>query len=259
MKKLVAGHFVGEFGWLLMRWQGIIRHIAKQYDHVTIGCEKPYKFLFEDFADEFVYYTGRVKQRNMWQVNGTVYPLNREGECIVPSRSICLDDIINKGKGVYHQDFIKYGSYDIRNHYDILIHARSTNNYQTGYRNWPEGNWNKIVEAYPDMLIASVGSPEGADYIDGTDDLRGIDLDRLADVMASSEVLLSPSSGAVHFVALCGMKHIVWSKEDDRGIYNNRERNTTLWNPFNAEVIFIPNWQPSPNDVLMELDKCLSL
>jgi hypothetical protein len=251
---LIAGFYVGEFGHLLFKWQGIIRHVAKGYEHVTIGCEKPFKFCFEDFADDFLYFedTGiEIKSRNMWMANGRTYNLTNAN--FHPSREICLSN------GKYHQDFIKWGEKIPFRDYNILIHARATKNYDTEYRNWPVKQWDCIVKHYKGMKIGSIGSKDGAYHIQDTDDLRDIPLKELADVMASSKILVSPSSGPVHFASLCGLAHIVWSSVPDRGLMDNRYRYVNSWNPFNTPVTFIDTWQPDPLMIIKEVDKCLSL
>ena len=256
MNNLIAGYFVGEMGWELMRWQAILRHMAPNYDHITIGCEKPIKFLYEDFADEFVYFedTGiKIHTRNMWMANQKVYEMSHhQGDnYFVPNKEICL------GNGNYHQNFIKWGKKTSGNRFDLLIHARSTTNFETGYRNWPYKNWQNLLDEYPDLKVASTGSKDGAWYIPGTKDLRGIPLSRLANVMASSDLLASPSSGPGHFASLCGCKHLVWSEKKDRGLYDNETRYKEDWNPFMTECVFIPRWQPTVRQVIKEIDKCL--
>ncbi len=257
MNKLIAGYFIGEFGWELMRWQAIIRHIAKNYDKVIIGCERDKAFLYEDFATDFKYFDDlgiNIESRNMWMANHTVYEMEHEEKdaFIAPIREICLDN------GNYHQNFIKWGKKDKNLYYDLLLHARSTKNFNTAYRNWAPVCWDRIVDEYRRMRIASVGSLDGADYIKGTDDLRGTPLKALADTMASSNMIIGPSSGTMHFASLCGLKHIVWSDLKDRGLYNNRDRFDFMWNPFATEFNFIPSWQPEPETVIKECNKWLT-
>ncbi len=243
---------MGEFGHLLFKWQGIIRHMASDYEHVTIGCERQYRFLFEDFADAFEDFedTGiEIKQRNMWMANGQIYPMKDAN--FHPTRAICLTN------GNYHQDFIKWGEKSIEKSYDILIHARSTTNFDTAYRNWPEKAWNCLIKCYPHCRIGCIGSKEGAMRIQYTDDLRGIPLKDLSDIMASSRMLVSPSSGPVHFASLCGLKHIVWSSIPDRGLMDNEQRYKIGWNPHKTEVNFLKTWQPDPKCIVQEVDKWL--
>ncbi len=247
--RLYAGYFVGEFGWLLMRWQAKIRAMSKNYYHTVVGCEKSMRFLFADFADMFVDFENQnipIENRNMWMANQQTYPIDTidEAEYIVPSRQICLSGD--------NQKFIRYGKKKRKHKTDVLIHARATNNLNTGYRNWPVEKWDGLVWELKkhDVSVGCVGSHEGARYINGTVDYIGVPLSDLADIMASSKVLLSPSSGPAHFASLCGLKHVVWSDNKDKGLYGNFDRYKKDWNPLKTQCEFIPKWQPGIKEVL---------
>ena len=246
VKVLNAGFFVGEFGWLLMRWQGVCRYLSRQYDKTVIGCEAEYTYLFEDFANEFIYYTGKPKTRNMWLADQKTYPLTG----LVPSKEVCL--------GNSKQEFVRYGRFDLTKKYDLLFHARSTSNMGTGYRNWPIEKWNQLRKEFPSLKIASTGSVTGANYVQGTDNLIGMPLNRLADYVASAELVISPSSGMGHFASLCCTTHVVWSDERDRGVMNNKERYLKEWNPFKTRCHFISKWQPEINEVKDMINVALS-
>ena len=51
--------------------------------------------------------------------------------------------------------YFMYGVKKSKIKYDILIHARSTNNYQTYYRNWPENNYLEIVKYFSQYIFIS--------------------------------------------------------------------------------------------------------
>ena len=53
MRKLYAGPWVGEFGWELCSWVPSLRHIAENYDHITVEIQPGMEYLYE-FADEFI-------------------------------------------------------------------------------------------------------------------------------------------------------------------------------------------------------------
>lgn len=247
MKTLRAGYFAGEMGWQLMRYQAIIRHKAKDYDNVTIGCEHQYQFLYEDFATDFVDFPHEIKTRNMWMTNGRVYPMEN---AIEPSRKLCMDKTIP-------QKFIHWGKRKDDCAFDILIHARSTNNMSTYYRNWPLKHWTDLAYSYRKLNIACIGTEKGAMCIPETIDLRGLELKQLADVMASSKMLLSPSSGPAHFASLCGLSHIVWSDKNTVGIMNNEDRLKKEWNPFKTEFAYISSWNPTVEQVCEKVEAWL--
>jgi hypothetical protein len=247
MKTLRAGHFAGEFGWQLMCWQGIAREVASKgnYDNVVVGCEPQYQFLYEDFATDFIDFPYEVNTRNMWMTNDQVYPMSKAN--IAPSRKVCVDKTIK-------QNFIKLGKHNDSYTFDILIHARSTKNMNTGYRNWPLSLWTSLSEKYKGLSIASIGTIEGAMCVPGTIDIRDLELKQLADVMASSNMLVSPSSGPAHFASLCGLRHIVWSSSKTVGIMDNKKRYKEIWNPFKTECKFISRWQPTVTQACIGID-----
>ena len=51
---LIAGPFLGEFGWELMQWQGYIRQLSKFYKHVIVYGRPSSAFLYKDFVSEFI-------------------------------------------------------------------------------------------------------------------------------------------------------------------------------------------------------------
>lgn len=252
MKTLIAGYFAGEFGWQLMSWQAKIRYLSKQFDNVIIGCEPQYRYLYQDFCFEFIDFEEKILSRNMWMCNNRTTKIDQKildiyntQNYICPDKEFCTNDI-NKSA------FIKYGS-KIDQQYDVLIHARSTDNLGTAYRNYQIYNWDNVVSLLGDIKIASIGSIKESYHIKNTEDLRGVPLDELCDIMASSKVLLSPSSGTAHLAALCGLRHIVWSDLKTIGIMNNKERYLDKWNPFKTECDFIPFQYPKPELIVSKI------
>ena len=51
---LLAGPWVGEFGWELMCWHGYVRSLSKYYDKTVCVSTKHSKFLYDDFCDKYV-------------------------------------------------------------------------------------------------------------------------------------------------------------------------------------------------------------
>ena len=252
-----AGFHAGEFGHILFRWQGILRHLAQGYkeegDKVVIGTEKQYQFLYEDFATEFVDFPYKIESRDMWMTNNRIYrmanPVKNMLPAFAPYRQLTFKEDLP-------QTFIKWGKKITGLEIDILIHARATNNKNTGFRNWPKEKWQGFVDLNKGKYnMACIGTIDGAYKIDGITDYRGYPLKALADIMASSKMLLSPSSGPAHFASLCGLKHIVWSELKNAGLYNNIHRYKKMWNPFKTECKFIVTWQPTVKQVCEEVEK----
>lgn len=53
-KVLVAGPWVGEFGWELFTWQGYIRSLSEKFDKTIVLSRPSSKFLYTDFCDIFI-------------------------------------------------------------------------------------------------------------------------------------------------------------------------------------------------------------
>lgn len=235
--KVFAGPWVGEFGWELFSWQGFLRYLAGQNKHeqFTVACREGHNYLYDDFATDFVNYDPKSGQTNMWMCEDWIYNYP-EGYDLIIKPQDCRK---------FNREFIKYGK-KTKSSYDILVHARSTNKYDTGYRNWGEDKWNEFSEAFSDKAIASIGTHNDALHIDNTDDMRGLPLDELCNLMASSNVLAGPSSGPIHLGSLCGTPHVTWSPVLKDGIMSNKERYEKEWNPHDTPVTFLDiGWDPS--------------
>ena len=109
-----------------------------------------------------------------------------------------------------------------------------------------------------------MGSVEESDYIEGVeDDLRGIPLETLANVLANTKLLVSPSSGLAHFASLCGCPHIVFSDKRRWNLGCKKGTNWTrykrYWNPFQTECTVLDehNWKPPVSRVLKAVEKYL--
>jgi hypothetical protein len=50
---LIAGPFLGEFGWELMQWQGYIRQLSKFYKHTIVYGRPSSSYFYKDFVSEF--------------------------------------------------------------------------------------------------------------------------------------------------------------------------------------------------------------
>jgi len=150
------------------------------------------------------------------------------------------------------QKFIKFGQATATPQFDILCHARATKKHGHGDYNWPLPNWEQLISKLERYRIGSIGTEDGAYHIPGTADLRGLKLKALCDILASSRILVGPSSGPMHLGSLCGTPHIVWS-----GVKKSKSRYEIEWNPFCTPVRMLMKWgwQPGVADILEEIEK----
>jgi len=261
--KLFVGPFVGELGWELFCWQGIIRKLSKEFDTTTVICKNGHSGLYKDFADEIIEYTPESYIPNEYYNVGITqnYPLpdNTVTKYIGPNERVTGYSANNPVEFINNkQHFIKLGSNDSPiEGYDFLIHARYTNKMATAERNWDIDNWSQITKWLEsnNYTFACIGSPNGSLAVPGAKDLRGIPLIDLTDIMRQSTHIIGPSSGPIHLGALCDMKVIVWSGAD----YNDIRYNIH-WNPHLVDVISDhTNWNPTVAMVKSMVSKSLKL
>ena len=261
---IFIGPFVGEFGHELFSWQAYAREYAKKFDHVIVASRKEYKFLYEDFYDEFVEVDPKSFNAGTFQI------LENENEVKKLCKRLESKYNINKGMTVMSPnisteaetmkklkeitpDYITFGNVNKEKSYDIIIHARNFQNFngtlakEKKSRDWDLNKWTNLVKKLLNLnyKIASIGLSGCAYHVEGTDNLLDITLSDLADTLRSSKIILGPSSGPMHFATLCNCKQLVWSYP------GNKTRYLTEWNPFDVDVTFYDkdNWNPSVETV----------
>jgi len=236
---LLAGPWIGELGWELFHWQGYIRRLSKQVDRTIVIGRPDHKGLYDDFCDEYIEHDPGSTNTDCWKCNGgdpgkhfrdTIeHTSYRSGEFNMGFRK--LSNTWKPSKEFSKQDFIKYGTFKEDCKHDILLHARSTPKNGSGKHNWDIEKWKLLVNSFSNLSIASIGTSTGAYHVEGTKDLRNIPLVELFDVMASSRLIIGPSSGPMHLASLCGLPQLVWSGDGSTKIRYNK-----LWNPFGVPV-----------------------
>jgi ADP-heptose:LPS heptosyltransferase len=250
---LLAGPWIGEFGWELFCWQGYIRKLSKQFDKTIIIGRPTNGFLYKDFCDEYIKFDPQSFKTDAWNCHGAKsasdiikdiqHDTYLSGHFDIGMRYSIKGVSDTKGIFFSEQEYHEYQSDISDKSYDVIFHCR---NKSTGSdRNWRKEQWIELRELLGDeTTVACIGNNE-AFHIDGTDDIRNVDLEELVSIMNNSKIVVGPSSGPMHLASLSGTKHLVWSDN------YNRVRYQKDWNPFETKVIFYGggNWNPDPNDI----------
>lgn len=277
MSTLYAGPHVGEFGWQLFCWQGFLREISKRYQKTIVACRVGHEILYHDFADKIMPQKIDCEEVDMWMCKKYVpyftkiFGSTREPQdkWLEPNKPVLRYDHEHKldhqplFAKFYRQEFVYYGT-PSEQKYDIIIHARTKSNkvnagMDSKYRNWPIDDWARVAYRFKHLKIAFIGTKKGSGYLDGMGaDLRGISLASLADVLAGSQMIVGPSSGPVHFAALCGCPQVTWYGEPYD--IKNHNRFKEDWNPFDTpvEVMRYENWDPPFMVVIDQINKMLA-
>jgi len=246
MKTLVAGPWIGEFGWELFCWQGFIRKLSRSYDKTIVYSRKGHDLLYTDFA-EFREHDPVATNINGWRNEGAVPFVKPEGEYDY------IDGTFNIGfnyRGVdfkdnslfFAQEFVPYSALKT-GEYDVLLNVRK----KCTDRDWDRSKWFHVINDLEDRgyKIACIGVSEFSEKIEGVDSMMDIPLSELAGVMKGCKLVVGPSSGVMHFAALCETPHLVWSSEFNRAKYE------TLWNPFKTRNIFVTGgFNPDSRQIL---------
>jgi len=258
---LIAGPWVGEFGWELFAWQGYLRAMAPYYDETVIICRSTSALFYKDFATTFIYHNPIGGPSDQWFKEGYDLQFNirqilEENQDLVAGRECSLllprrIGIPNNGH-THFTETVHLGNHDIQPHYiqfgeestseyDYVFHARSRK--IRAEDNWSEENWNQLFEllSKKEKRICSIGSTTEAMHISGTTDQRGCSTEALTAILRGSTAVFGPSSGPMHLASLCGTPHVVWSRPQ------NHKRYTQTWNPLETPVLFLSehSWHPS--------------
>ena len=249
-KTLLAGPWVGEFGWELFCWQGYIRSIAQIYEKVIVASRKGHEFLYEDFADEFLPITiPEVAMSDSWFCDNL--PNNFIENSIADAKYDVHISASNIGFLMYdngtamtsseflNQKFVKYKSDSLDKKFDIILHPRNKN--VGSDRNWDRENWQNLVNLLSDKYSMAIIGNHEAFKLNGVEDYRGISIRDTVSLMNRCKLVVGQSSGPLHLASLSGTPHLVWSSE------HNRNRYLKYWNPFNTPLYFYSEmgWNPS--------------
>lgn len=255
---MVAGPYVGEFGYELFKWQGYVRTQAKLYDKVIVSSRPGHGLIYQDFASSFISYTSPINPcAGIANIPGTdFYELAHKVFGGIAYNRIIIPFKLDQDTP---QEYVAYGVQGNYTRYDVVVHARhvsvnpgemtEVNKALKESRNWAQPNWDRMlhqVSADSKLKICCIGHPDAALHLANTDDKRGIDLSELANLLANARVIVGPSSGPMHFATLCRCPQVVW------GTNNLVDRYHKAWNPFNTKVQFAvvdERWNPTPKHI----------
>jgi len=251
-----------EMGWNIAAFIPYLRHIAPKYEKIVIVCRKGEEYLCE-FATDFEYMdktgwsSGWLFKDKAIKMPSKLKAKYKGYKIVTPTKKNCTTK---------KRTYFKYGVFNFHDpavSYDIVLHARSESKYGRDNRNWPEARYVKMLKklrAERELSVCCIGSRAGAYHIKGTLDLRGVDAKMLCDIMASSRLFVSVSSGPAHLALLCGTPTIVWTDNKKQGWIGgtNKDRYKRTWNPFKTPVKVIDSgWTPPADTVVKAVNKML--
>jgi hypothetical protein len=260
-KTLIAGPWVGEFGWELFAWQGYIRALSRNFNKAIVISRPESKALYKDFADTFVEFTPpkanadsfflqNINTLELFKqvVEENNLELNSDKVLCLPRRigfppHTHFDQAVPIGGFEVKPEYIRFGKL-AKKKYKYILHARDRDFRKED--NWNPNNWSTLIELLGDGNIACIGTQNGSGYIPGTEDLRGIPLSNLLDILHNADCIFGPSSGPIHLSSLCGCPHVVWGDPS-----KSLGRHNKNWNPLSTPSLFVGEhlYHPSPEHV----------
>lgn len=244
-RRLVAGPWVGEFGWEVMSWQGYVRKLARDYDEVIVCSDDGNDALYTDCAHTYIPHRLRGMRDCWWMRTSDQAGMldvmhhlkSLGGDRLLPSRFIPIK----------HQKFISYGDRQLMPHIDVLVHARKPIGRWPG-RSWPQRNWDALARRLlsQGLRMAAIGTE--AFLPEGVMDFRHLRLSETMNLISASTMIAGPSSGPMPLASLCLTPQLVWSdgKRYSSIGCDNRRRFESVWNPFgtSCRVLDAYGWQP---------------
>ena len=259
VRRLFAGPWPGELG-VFLAWSAGVRRIVAEtgpWDEVLMAAPPGWEPLVADFVDRYIPIKRKGTAVGYREIDATE-ARRAELAAMVPASCFHVPavDTLPEDRNAFREPigdrlkWVRLGRRRARAKRWVLLHARCRD--WGADRNWPLDQWMALAERLGGEL-ASIGSKGGAWHIPGTQDLRGIPMRRLLNILANAEMLISPSSGPAHIAALCGCPHVVWFGSTATPMPMLLERYKAAWNPFGTPVAIIeePTWRPSVAMVLV--------
>jgi hypothetical protein len=265
---MIAAPFLGEFGWEVTLWVPWLRHQmlhSYQGRDLTVLCRDGHQYLYEDFCDDILTFAvgrpiDKIDCQQVW-IDG--HRLTKKDyltmaavalrKRLVPKDTITPMDLrvnwVGDAPPVLKQsEYRPYGKPNGR--IGIALHARASRINPD--RNWSTFKWAALAETLGGNL-ASVGHPDQSLHVEGTEDLRGVSLGALCDLMSCSHAVVGPSSGPLALAMLCGTPVVWWSAN-----LKDQPRFKNAWNPFNVEEVqAAQTWDPDVIEVEASCQKFL--
>jgi len=260
MSMLLAGPWLGEFGWEVAVWTPLVRKHSRKFDKTIIVCRKGHEYLYEDFTPTFILHDKKGLP-DRWLLDGKKVSMPHKILDIYPDATICRPR--EKKCNKWPREYFKYGQDEGSESFDVVIHARAETKYGQTAWNYPTAWFSKalkILDINP-MHCASIGSLNGAAHVPRTRDLRGAPLDVLAEILANSKVCVGSSSGPMHYAHLCGCPIVViTTNEYQKSVGGtNKARYTKTWRAWDTPVKVLDkhNWRTPPEKVAKAIGKIL--
>lgn len=257
---LLAGPFVGEFGWEVAQWQGYVRFLSRFYEKTIIVSRPENAYLYQDISPHFISHDPGGYDTEFY------YCANQ-----MPFETSSFDladhldpKVVGKFLSNYlTQEYFIYGKTVAQiEGFDVVIHGRNIpaegGLVSKSYRNWPREYWKDLCDLLltEKLRVAAIGIPTLSVCLPGVTDLRSYSLEMQCQVLYRSRVCVGPSSGAMHLASHSNCPVIIWSdRHGGTQFGGTANRYLFSWNPHRSDAIAIIDdaWAPEPQFVFRQI------
>ncbi len=259
-RTLIAGPYVGEFGWELMEWQGFVRKLSAIYGKTIAVSYNSSRYLYE--SCEFQGHDLKLEKSGFGYGDHTREAVKSLLERTVGSIGTDRWDLLRpwdltrvRKLLIGKQKFIRFSEKPLKGEpIDILFHFRNLGREDGMAKNYPYLDADHIVNYFRDIGLNTgcVGLPDLSYCANSSSDLRSADLQFTISAICSARLVAGGSSGPMHLAALCGKPIVVWSGVD-------AERYRSSWNPFRSKVSLVSDttFRPSRESVIEQINMAL--
>lgn len=258
---LIAGPYVGEFGFECMEWQSFVNAQVGRFRKVFVISYPGRSALYPEC--ELIPHEYDLRKAGYgygWMQPKQMLEIARDAAKALGLKScrILLPTAISQHftRRWMPQRWIVFGGQSALK-YDVAFHFRNI------VKEGPDQRVNFPLESADELAVTcrnaglsciAIGHPEQSYCPPGCIDCRSVDLQHSMDHIGGSRIVAGQLSGPMHLATLCKKSIVTWADGKDR-IALARE-----WNPqrVNISVVSDSNFCPEPSNVFKAITLCLS-
>ena len=262
-RNVLAGPYLGEFGFELMQWQGFVRARRASYEQVHVLTYPGRDYLYEGCRVH--HHDVDLKNAGYWY--GRFGPAEMQRMADAKAAEIGLKDYDIFSPSLlctrYHKALFWKQEFRLleepplsEKYYDVLFHFRSVQKEGPDQeKNYSPELADELVRRCLDkgLAVACYGHPRYAYCPRGCADLRNEDLRQTVAAISSARLAVGEASGGMHLANACGKPTIIWANSEGHIAFALR------WNPFRVPIYVMTTatWRPTPEDICRYIVKSL--
>jgi len=258
---LVAGPYVGEFGYELMEWQAVVRARVPAYAQVHVITYPGRDYLYPGCVvhhhdvplEKAGYAFGRYTPRQLVQMaHAQARAAGLRDYDILSSQHAHSRSI---RKWVFQERFARLAEPPLGGRVrDLAFHFRNVDKEGPDRtRNYPLDLADRLVRLCQQQgyEVCCIGHPQYAFCPEGVEDLRAVDLRTSVAAICSARLLVGELSGPMHLAQLCCQPILIWADGQ------RRIDGCLKWNVFQSPVFVLANdtFRPDPERVKVLIDE----